>query len=164
MPGLVYSVTSLFSCMKKVLCLEQVSCLGCGAGLGIRECASSTSAQRLCVNPGNRGTVLTELAFGPLHCGLTFSREPAFPRNLPSPPKWHQGAAQVRVAGPRCFGRRRRVRGVADRQRLFSVWGVARPRRSAVSSPWHWSFDLQIWGWGGVSGLKVSGLGGSIPC
>ena len=69
------------------------------AGLGIRECASSTSARRLCVNPGNWGTVLTELAFRPLHCGLTFSREPAFPRNLPSPLRWHQVAAQVRAGG-----------------------------------------------------------------
>ena len=49
------------------------------AGLGIWEYASSTSAQRLCVNPGNRGTVLTELAFRPLHCGLTFSRFPEKP-------------------------------------------------------------------------------------
>ena len=51
-------------------------------------------------------------------------------------------------AGPRCFGRRWRVRGGADRQRLFSVWGAAWPCRSAVSSLWHWSFDLQIWGGG----------------
>ena len=53
------------------------------------------------VNTGNWGALLTDLAFVPLHCGFTFSREPAFLGNLPSKPK--PGAGQAGACGSVVF-------------------------------------------------------------
>ena len=97
------------------------------AGLGIRECASSTSAQRLCVNPGNRGAVSQSWPLGLFTVASRFQESHLSRENLLSPLRWHPGAAQVKSrAGPQCLGRRGRVWGMsgggADRQCL--VYGV----------------------------------------